>query len=279
MKTGICIRGHHLLEDLNNAVAMGFDTVELYFNDQLGTIDWKETSQQMAEIIGDSGVTISGIGLYCNPLMSKKAQSELRDCMENAHLLGTDFIGTFAGAISGKSVEDSLPKFKEVFSELVRIADNNNVRIGIENAHMYGHWYRTTYNIGFCPRAWEMMFHEVDSDRLGLEWEPSHQLEQLIDPVTQLQTWMPKIFHVHGKDARVNSEYIQQYGIWFGASYCKHCFPGMGDSDWREIIHILQKGGYQGDITIEGYHDSVYCGERELEGQKLALEYLRNLDS
>lgn len=65
MKIGICIRGNYLLEDLRNAVAMGFDTVELYFNDQLGDIDWKETSRQMAEIIGDSGVTISGIGEDC----------------------------------------------------------------------------------------------------------------------------------------------------------------------------------------------------------------------
>lgn len=277
MKIGICIRGNHLLEDLRNAVAIGFDTVELYFNDQLGDIDWKETSRQMAEIIGDCGVTISGIGLYCNPLMSKKAQDELRACMENAHLLGTDFIGTFAGAISDSSVEDSLPKFKEVFSELVKIAEYHNVRIGIENAHMYGHWYRTTCNIGFCPRAWEMMFHEVDSDRLGLEWEPSHQLEQLMEPVSQLEKWMPKIFHVHGKDARIDSEHICQYGIWFGESYCVHCFPGLGDSDWKKIIHILQKSGYQGDIAVEGYHDPVYCGEKELEGQRQALEYLRKI--
>lgn len=277
MKIGTCIRGSQLLEDLKNAVAMGFDTVELYFNDQLGDIAWKEMSRQMTEIIGDSGVTISGIGLYCNPLMSKKAQDELRSCMENAYLLGTDFIGTFAGAISDKSVEDSLPKFKEVFSELVKIAEYHNVRIGIENAHMYGHWYRTTCNIGFCPRAWEMMFHEVNSDRLGLEWEPSHQVAQLIDPMAQLQRWMPKIFHVHGKDARIDSKHIRQYGIWFGESYCVHCFPGLGDSDWKEIIRILREGGYQGDIAVEGYHDPVYHGERELEGQRLALEYLRKM--
>lgn len=275
MKIGTCIRGNYLLEDLENAVAAGFDTVELYFNERLGNIDWKETTKQMEEVIGDSGVTISGIGLYCNPLIDEDAQRELQDCIENAHLLGTDFIGTFAGAVSGKSVEDSLPQFKKVFLELVQAAEYHDVQIGIENAHMYGHWYHTTCNIGFCPRAWEMMFHEVDSDRLGLEWEPSHQLALLIDPIAQLRNWMPKIFHVHGKDARINSEHISQYGIWFGEHYCVHCFPGTGDSDWAEIIDILRKGGYQRDISIEGYHDPVYCGEREQEGQRLALSYLR----
>ncbi|MBD5536656.1 MAG: sugar phosphate isomerase/epimerase [Lachnospiraceae bacterium] len=275
MKVGTCIRGNHIFEDLENAIKLGFDTVELYFNETLGGLDLDELSKKMKSTIGDSGVTISGIGLYCNPLTSEQARAELRYCMENAHLFGTDFIGTFAGAVSGKSVDDSMPEFKKVFSELVRVAESSNVRIGIENAHMYGHWYGTTCNIGFCPRAWEMMFQEVDSDRLGLEWEPAHQVGQLINPIQQLNDWLPKVFHVHGKDAQLNKKHIEKYGIWFGESYCKHCFPGRGDTDWKEIIHILQRGGYQGDIAVEGYHDSVYCGERELEGQKLALEYLR----
>ena len=275
MKIGTCFRGNHIFEDLENAIKLGFDTVELYFNDTLGNVNLGELSEKMRDMTEASGVTVSGIGLYCNPLTNGKAREELRYCIENARLFGTDFIGTFAGAVSGKSVEDSMPEFKKVFSELVKIAEDSNVRIGIENAHMYGHWYSTTCNIGFCPRAWEMMFDTVNSDRLGLEWEPSHQLQQLIPPIEQLKSWLPKIFHVHGKDAKIDKRHIREYGIWFGESYCAHCFPGRGDTDWREIIDILRKGKYQGDITIEGYHDSAYCGDREQEGQRLALEYLR----
>lgn len=277
MKIGTCIRGTNLLEDLKNAVSMGFDTAELYFNDTLAGVDFKELSRKMQELIGDSGLEISGIGLYCNPLVHEKAREELLYCIENAHFLGTDFIGTFAGAVSGRSVEDSMPYFQKYFSELVKAAEFHNVKIGIENAHMYGHWYRTTCNIGFCPRAWEMMFDAVPSDYLGLEWEPSHQVEQLIDPIRQLEVWMPKIFHIHGKDAKVDYEAVHKYGIWFGAHYCMHRFPGMGDTDWKQIIDLLVSNGYQRDITIEGYHDPVYCGNRELEGQKISLEYLREI--
>lgn len=275
MKIGTCIRGKNIFEDLDNAMKAGFDTVELYFNDTLGDIDLRELSKKLRDMTADSGIKVSGIGLYCNPLTDGKAREELRYCMENAHLFGTDFIGTFAGAVSGKSVEESMPAFKEVFSELVKIAEYNNVRIGIENAHMYGHWYGATCNIGFGPRAWEMMFDEVNSERLGLEWEPSHQVEQLINPIEQLKNWLPKIYHVHGKDAGIDRKHIEKYGIWFGEHYCSHCFPGRGDTDWKEVIRILQGGNYQGDITIEGYHDPVYCGEREQEGQKMALAYLR----
>lgn len=275
MKIGTCIRGGHIVEDLEKAMELGFDTVELYFNETLGGVDLTDLSKEIKEVIGDSGVAVSGIGLYCNPLVSEQAQRELRSCMEHAHLFGTDFIGTFAGAVSGKSVDDSMPRFRQVFSELVKVAEGCDVRIGIENAHMYGHWYGATCNIGFCPRAWEMMFSEVDSDRLGLEWEPAHQLEQLIDPIQQLRDWLPKVFHVHGKDARIDRKQIGKYGIWFGMHYQDHCFPGRGDSDWKEIMDILRGGGYRGDIAIEGYHDPKYCGEREREGQRLALEYLR----
>lgn len=276
MKIGTCIRGQHLLEDLKNAIATGFDTVELYFNETLGGVSFKEFSTQIKEITGYSGVTVSGIGLYCNPLQSVQAEKELEYCIENAHLLGTDFVGTFAGALPGKSVEEAVPLFKKVFTRLAKLAEYNGVRIGIENAHMYGHWYSATCNIGFCPRAWEIMFNEVVSDSLGLEWEPSHQAEQLIDPVRQLEQWMPKVFHVHGKDAHIDYGHIKKYGIWFGESYCKHRFPGMGDTDWQEIIRILKQGGYKGDITVEGYHDPVYCGGREIDGQRMALVYLKN---
>ncbi len=275
MKIGTCIRGAHLLEDLSNAVALGFDTVELYYNDTLAGADFTRLLPEMKAVIGDSGVTVSGIGLYCNPLISEGARKELVSCIENAHALGCDFVGTFAGALPGRSVDEAMPAFKACFSELARAAEAHDVKLGIENASMYGHWYSATCNIGFNPRAWEMMFHEVPSAHLGLEWEPSHQVEQLIDPIAQLKVWLPKVFHLHGKDAAINREQVRRYGVWFGMHYCDQRFPGMGDTDWRAIIRLLKQGGYTGDIAVEGFHDPIYRGARELEGQRLALEYLR----
>ena len=51
-----------------------------------------------------------------------------------------------------------------------------------------------------------MMFDAVDSDALGLTWEPSHQIEQLIDIYAQLETWGSRIVHVHGKDGKIDKE-------------------------------------------------------------------------
>lgn len=276
IKIGTCVKGNELLLKLPEIIAAGFETVELYFTDLLGDFDFKETSKKAEEIIGDCGLKISSIGFYCNPLQYTERKEELERCIENAHLFGADVVGTFAGAIAAKSVPDTIPVFKRVFSELVKRAENANIRIGIENAHMYGHWYMPTCNIGFCPRAWEMMFDAVDSPYLGLEWEPSHQLEQMIDPMKQLKTWSSKIVHVHGKDAKIDQSHIGKYGIWFGESYCVHRFPGLGECNWQEIMNILKNTGYTGDICIEGFHDPVFNGNREMEGQINALHYLKN---
>lgn len=84
---------------------------------------------------------------------------------------------------------------------------------------------------------------------------------------------------MHGKDANIDWEHIKKYGAWFCSDYCKHRFPGLGDSDWKEIFTILQQGGYTGDIAIEGFHDCVYFGEKEMEGQLNALKYLKECRS
>lgn len=275
IKIGTCVKGNELLSVLPQIIEYGFETVELYFNETLAGMDFTEVSKRAKELIGDSGVEITSIGLYCNPLQYEEQRKELEYCIENAHLFGADVVGTFAGAISGKNVDDTIPDFQKVFQELVKRAEAANVKIGIENAHMYGHWYNPTCNIGFSVRAWEKMFDAVDSAHLGLEWEPSHQIGQLVDPIAQLEKWVPKIVHVHGKDAKLDKEAISKYGIWFGERYCVHRFPGLGECDWSEIMRILSEYGYDGDICIEGFHDPVYCGEKEMEGQRNALEYLK----
>lgn len=49
----------------------------------------------------------------------------------------------------------------------------------------------------------------------------------------------------------------------------------MGDSDWKRIMLQLLECNYRGDIVIEGFHDPVYCGDREMEGQMMAFDYLK----
>ena len=268
---GTCIRRDNWREELRQAAASGFETVELYCNVTLGGLNLTEAAAE----IRDAGLHLSAIGLYGNPLASEENRTELTHCIELARSCGAASVSTFAGALPGKSVGDTVRDFQKVFGELAKRAEDAGVRIGLENAHMYGHWYQPTWNIAFCPRAWELLFDAVPSPALGLTWEPSHQLEQLIDPIAQLKTWHTKVVHIHGKDASIDREALRRWGAWFGMSYCAHRFPGRGECDWTDILRILEGGGYQGSLCVEGFHDRDYDEGTEFDGQREALAYLR----
>ena len=140
---------------------------------------------------------------------------------------------------------------------------------------MGGDWRRATCNIGFNPDAWEMMFDAVPSDALGLEWEPAHQLIQLIDPIAQLRVWAGKVVHMHGKDTSVYWDAVRRKGIYAMKDFAPERTPGFGDTNWRDVFSILHENGYAGDVCIEGYHDPIYSREWEMTGQMHALRYLK----
>lgn len=275
IKIGTCVKGEELLHMLPAVIAAGFESVEVYFDSGLKNTDLEDLALKAKEIAGNSGIGFSAIGIYVNPLQYEEQRKEVEKCIDYAGCFGAKVVSTFAGAIEKAPVFAAMPKFKEVFSELAERAEDRGVKIGIENAHMNGFFYGATCNIGFCPSAWEMMFDAVPSSALGLTWEPSHQIEQFIDVYAQLEQWLPRIVHVHGKDGKVDKEHVSKYGAWFGQHYCDHKFPGLGDSDWKRIISMLSNGNYGGVIDIEGFHDPEFAGEREMEGQIKALSYLK----
>ena len=274
LNIGTCVKGERLLDELPSVMEAGFETIEVYFDQGLRDTELEALAERARDMMAGR-VTVSAIGVYVNPLADGWQRAEVERCIECAPLFGAPVVSTFAGALDGAPVFAAMERFSGVFGELTRRAEDRGVKIGIENAHCDGFWYRAVKNIGFCPGAWEMMFDAVGSDALGLTWEPSHQMEQFIDVYDQLERWTPRIFHVHGKDAKIDMEHVRRYGAWFGQHYCDHRFPGLGDSDWTRIMALLLHHGYQGSITIEGYHDPVFHDDREMEGQINALRYLR----
>jgi sugar phosphate isomerase/epimerase len=275
IKIGTCIPGTRTVDWLPHIVKAGFETVSLNFHMSLEGTDLVELSKKVKDIIGDSNVQVSTLGLYCNPLQYEDHKKNLEYCIDNAHLFGASVVSTFAGALEGKRVEESIPVFGKVFRDLAKRATDKNLKIAIENCTMGGTWHHATCNIGFNPKAWEMMFNEVPDDSLGLEWEPTHQMVQLIDPIPQLRDWVKKITHLHGKDATIDMDAVRRYGITGAKEFVYHRTPGFGDNNWRDIISILHMGGYEGDICIEGYHDPVYNGDWEMTSQLHALNYLK----
>ena len=253
----------------------GFESFQLFAWQYLPKIDMIETAKQIADVLGDKAV-ISSLGIFGNPLQDEQTAKDWETCLRSAKLFHCDIVAGFAGAQEDRSVSDNMAKYKEVFGRLAKIAEDEGVRIAFENCDMGGDWDRPKWNIAHAPRAWEMMFNEIPGDAIGLEWEPCHQMGALIDPLPQLRQWLPKIYHLHGKDATIDYDILKTQGLHSGKAWIHHRTPGFGDTNWTEVITILRRGGFKGTIDIEGWHDPVYRDELEMTGQVFGLNYLKS---
>jgi len=259
---------------LKQILPHGFESFSLTFWERIGDVDLERTAKEVKDVLGDKAV-ISTLGMFGNPLQSEEAARDFGRCIDAAHLFGANIVSGFAGAIEGKPLPESIPQFKKVWGELSKKAEANGVRIAFENCDMGGWWHDVRWNVMHAPSAWEILFNEVPSDALGLEWEPCHQMYSLIDPLPNLRKWINKVYHVHGKDATVAWDIVKTHGIRGNVPYVWHRTPGFGDTNWTDVISILRMGGYTGSIDIEGWHDPVYKGELEMTGQVHGLNYLK----
>ena len=276
IKIGTVLMGAHALDpDMLPALEpFGFEGYEVSLDRYcFRTYDIAEYAKRLNDAL--CGTPLSALGCYANPLASEDDRRDLIHLMDCAHLFGCNTISVFAGALPDHTVAESMPTFKKVFSELCARAEDKGLKIAMENCSGSSWTSRDNYNIAYGPDAWEMMFDAIPSEALGLEWEPAHQLIQLIDPIAELRVWAKKIVHMHGKDTSVDWDAVKRRGIYAMRDFAPERTPGFGDTDWRDIFSILHENGYAGDVCIEGYHDPVYGGEWEMTSQLHAVKYLK----
>ena len=195
--------------------------------------------------------------------------------MERVGEFGTDLVSGFAGRVPDRPVPESIEPFKAFWTPLVERAAARGVRIAFENCTMGGDWNHGSFNIAFNPDAWELMFEVLDAPNVGLQWEPCHQMTQLIDPLPQIREWGRRFFNLHGKDATIRHDVIARHGMFGAETPVWHRTPGFGDTNWSDVFSELRLIGYRGSVEIEGWHDPVYRDELEMTGQVRALHYLK----
>jgi sugar phosphate isomerase/epimerase len=279
IRIGTLVPGRRAPDYIRQILNHGFESFSLTFGPDDHSIDLAQLAREVKEALGDSGAVISSLGVFGNPLGELEPDANLRKLLaaaiDNVHDFGTDIVAGFTGRVRGASIPDSIPRFKEVFDPFVQRAADKGVRIAFENCSMGGNWNTGDWNIAHNPDAWELMFNAVPAPNLGLEWEPCHQMVQLIEPLPQLRKWAKRVFHLHGKDATIRWDVVREHGIHGNVPWCFHRTPGFGDSSWTDIISELRLGGFKGSIDIEGWHDPVYRDELEMTGQVRGLHYLK----
>jgi sugar phosphate isomerase/epimerase len=230
------------------------------------------------------GVSITALGYYPNVLSPDADEAErciahLRQVITAAGILGVG-ANTFIGRAPAKSIDENWPQFQKVWPDLIRHAESQNVRVGIENCPMYfskDEW-PSGKNLAVSPAIWRRMFAEIPSENFGLNYDPSHLVWQQMDYVKPLREFAPKLFHVHAKDVRVDRERLDDVGILATPlEYHLPKLPGLGAIDWGRFFSILGDVGYDGPVCVE-VEDRAY--EATLESRKTALRqssrFLRN---
>lgn len=263
---------------IHTLAPMGFSCFAITFWENLGTTDLSKLCDTVLEATEQTNTFISSLSVYGNPLSQDErgftTLESMKKLIEVAPSFHCSVVSGFAGRVPGASVPDSIKVWKSTFSPLVERAEQYTISIGFENCRLGDTWKTGKWNIAINPDAWELMFSAIDSPHIGLEWEPCHQVEALADPLLQADIWADYFIHIHGKDARINRAQVAQVGIFGAEKYYASCFPGNGDTDWKTLIKILQKHHFTGTIDIEGWNDAQWSGNKEIAGQKRALDYL-----
>jgi sugar phosphate isomerase/epimerase len=279
LRIGTLVGGGNADHVIPQIVKHGFESFNLTFWQTTGSTDLVEMAKRVRALADEHDFVVPAVSVFGNPLTGEGNNADTlaswERLIDHAHLFGADIVSGFTGRLTDQSIDESIPRFKEVFGELTKRAAAKGVRIAFENCDMGGTWATGDWNIAHNPTAWELMFNAVPEDNIGLEWEPCHQMVSLIDPIPQLRKWASKVFHVHGKDATIAWDIVKEHGVHSKQQFVWHRTPGFGDSNWSDIITILRQNGYKGTIDIEGWHDPVYKDELEMTGQVHALNYLK----
>lgn len=236
-------------------------------------------------LVEKHGVSISALGYYSVPLSADAQQAEvavshLHKVIDAAPMLGLKNVNTFVGANQHLSLDDNFAQFAQVFPPIVRHAEEQGVLLGIENCPML---FKDTWpqglNIARSPAMWRRMFETIQSDSFGLNYDPSHLRMQLMDPITPIREFAPKIFHTHAKDMRVEQHLLDDVGSLvppMERSTAK--VPGLGDIDWGRWIGVLSDVGYDGPVCIEvedeAFTESLAARQRSLRISRNVLRPL-----
>lgn len=234
--------------------------------------------EKIQDLLAIHQMAVSGLGYYPNPLSPDRAEAEvavahLRRVIDAAAALGIGQVNSFVGRDPTLSVDANWPRFLETWRPLVAHAESKNIRIGIENCPMLftqDEWPGGK-NLATSPAIWRRMFQDIPSPNFGLNFDPSHMVWLQMDYLEPVREFRDRIFHVHAKDARIDTRALDQHGV---LSYPKlwHTpkIPGLGDVRWGAFFGALGDAGYTGHVAIE-VEDKAFEGSLESRMDSLII--------
>jgi sugar phosphate isomerase/epimerase len=213
----------------------------------------------MKDYCAKKHVEISSLAYYPNTMdpdfdKRKTAVEHLKKLIVASRKLEVGMVTTFIGRDQTKTVEENLEMVKEIWSPILDLAKENNVKVAIENCPMFfgpDQW-PGGQNLMTTPAIWKKVFEILPYDNFGINYDPSHFVWQMIDYIKPIYEFRDKIFHVHYKDIKIYPDKLKQCGIMaYPLEFMSPKLPGLGDVDWGKYVSALTDIGYDGYTCIE----------------------------
>jgi sugar phosphate isomerase/epimerase len=216
---------------------------------------------QASEIVdgmSSRGLEISGLGYYPNPLHpepdhARMVIDHLRKVIVAAGKMGVPVVNTFIGADHSLTQDENWVKATTVWPEIISAAEDNGVRIAIENCPMIfsNDEWPSGHNLAYNPRIWRRMFEEF-GETIGLNFDPSHLVWLMIDIESAILEFGERFYHFQAKDVMIDYEGLYENGtLSSGMGWQIPRLPGLGHVDWGVVFSALYRAGYDGPIIIE----------------------------
>lgn len=242
-------------------------------------------AQEILAYAADKQVELSALAFYPNPLdenLTKRqaAIDHLHRLIDAAKLLNINLVTTFIGRMQTKSITENLDEMEIVWKPILAHAEEAGVKIAIENCPMLftqDEW-PGGQNLMTTPAIWRQVFARLDSDAIGLNYDPSHFVWQQIDYIAPLYEFKDKLFHVHYKDIKLYPEKLKDVGVMAAPlQYMSPKLPGLGDVDWGRYVSALTDIGFDGYSCIEVEDKSFEKNYGDVKKSvTLSTNYLRN---
>jgi len=210
------------------------------------------------------------------------AVETMKNTARTAKHLGVNVVNGFTGSsiwhflysfppVTATMIEEGYRHFATMWNPILDVFDECDVRFALEV-----HPTEIAYDILTAERALAAIGYRKS---FGFNFDPSHLLWQMVDPVRFIEEFPERIFHVHMKDAALQLDGkagILGSHLNFGERGRGWDFRslGRGSVKFEEIIRSLNRIGYAGPLSVE-WEDSGM--ERE-HGARESCAFVHRID-
>ena len=220
--------------------------------------------------IAERGLAVSALGYYPNPLHADAAHRDmvighLKKVITAARMMGVGLVNTFVGGDRSLTLDQNWTRAEAIFPAILAHARDNGVQLAFENCPMifsHDEW-PGGHNIAYAPRIWRRL---LEWQGVGMNYDPSHLVWQMIDQARFIREFGPRMVHVHAKDLMIDRDGLYENGsMSLGMGWQVPRMPGLGEVNWAETFAGLYRAGFDGPVIIE--HE-----DRNFEGSDQAVK-------